>query len=125
MNRDVFHSLLALDSYNRGYGQNVLIDLGDSRTDQNETGRTLGTTTIVRSETTQKVKDAGFYAIAYEWNGETIISYRGTNFLESISLAEFVNFLAEDFGGGWDIFTGIGNGSHAKLARDTRQEALH
>lgn len=38
MNRDVFLSLLALDAYNRGYGQNVLLRKDDKITGQNELG---------------------------------------------------------------------------------------
>ena len=81
MNRDVFLSLLALDAYNRGYGQNVLLRDGDSATAQNERGRRIGNATI-RSDANDPegaAQAAGFYAIAYQWNGETVISYRGTN----------------------------------------------
>jgi hypothetical protein len=74
MNREVMLSLLALDSYNRGYGQSVggLSNSG-----------MIGTVTIRRqSNITENSAEvaAGFYAIAYEWNNETVISYRGTNF---------------------------------------------
>jgi hypothetical protein len=74
MNREVMLSLLALDSYNRGYGQSVggLSNSG-----------MIGKATIRRqsniNENSTEVA-AGFYAIAYEWNNETVISYRGTNF---------------------------------------------
>lgn len=79
MSRDLFLAILAMDSYNRGYNQSVggLPEEGS-----------LGSATIVsRSEifgseadaVFQNWQDAGFYAIAYNWNGETIISYRGTD----------------------------------------------
>ena len=82
MNRDVFLSLLALDAYNRGYGQNVggLCNSG-----------MIGNANIRRqsniSPNSEEVA-AGFYAIAYEWNGETIISapsssWRGSNGLQN------------------------------------------
>ncbi len=80
MNREVFLSLLALDSYNRGYGQNVLITDGDSTDDQDEIGRWIGSAQIIADDLTQHAKAVGFYAIAYKWGDETIISYRGTNF---------------------------------------------
>ena len=75
--RDVFLSLLALDSYNRGYGQNVggLAAAGG-----------IGNATIqLQSNITDGSDEvaAGFYAIAYEWNGETIISYRRMNSVRS------------------------------------------
>ena len=80
MNREVFLSLLALDSYNRGYGQSVLLRDGDNAVGQNELGRLIGTARVSAQNITQSAQQAGFYAIAYEWNNETIISYRGTNF---------------------------------------------
>jgi hypothetical protein len=77
MNRDVFLSLSALDSYNSGSGQNInglaasgAIGTASIRTDS----RILGSSASGRLDAA-----AGFYAIAYEWNGVTVISYRGTN----------------------------------------------
>ena len=87
MNREVFLSLLALDSYNRGYGQSVLLNAGDSTSGQGEADRLIGTARISRQsdvEVGTPGVSAGFYAIAYEWNGETIISFRGTNFPNNI-----------------------------------------
>jgi hypothetical protein len=73
MNRDVFLSLLALDAYNRGEGAalNGLTESG-----------AIGTATIREFQPGEQEgwEAAGFYAIAYDWNGETVISYRGTNF---------------------------------------------
>ncbi len=67
MNRDVFLSLLALDSYNRGYGTNI--------NGLAETG-SLGSANIRDFKPDEQAgwQAAGFYAIAYDWNGETIIS---------------------------------------------------
>lgn len=69
MNRDVFLTILAMDSYNRGYGQNLngLPDLGS-----------IGAATIIDKPLPSGALAAGFYVIAYKWQGETIISYRGT-----------------------------------------------
>lgn len=74
MNRDVFLAILALDSYNRGYGVRIR--------GLEESGH-LGSATIRTFEDGEQEgwQDAGFYAIAYDWNGETIISYRGTDHL--------------------------------------------
>lgn len=86
MNRDVFLSLLALDSYNRGYdrGLNELSESGG-----------IGNATIRAFQPQEQDgwEEAGFYAIAYEWNGETIISYRGTSF------PDFNNLTAESVEG--------------------------
>ena len=79
MDRQVFLSLLALDAYNRGYGENV----GGLEFVPNVTK--LGHATIIEDAITNEELDAadviaaGFYAIAYAWNGETVISFRGTN----------------------------------------------
>ncbi|WOE76094.1 hypothetical protein [Alterisphingorhabdus coralli] len=77
---------------------------------------TINTDALLRLDQ-QRVIDTGFYAIAYEWNGETVISYRGTNFPSSISPAELQSGW-DDIWGGWSLFTGIGSNSHAALARD-------
>ena len=82
MNRDVFLSLLALDAYNRGYGQNVIVQDGDNPDGQIETNRRIGNAMIQGQSnvtTDSDERNAGFYAIAYAWNGETVISFRGTN----------------------------------------------
>jgi hypothetical protein len=79
MNRDLFLAILAMDSYNRGYGQNVKLEVGDDVTGRNEIGRKLGNAVISAQNITAAAQAAGFYAIAYEWNGETMISYRGTD----------------------------------------------
>ena len=118
IDQDVFLSLLALDSYNRGYGANV----GGLLEDEQIGEATLTTRASIFGDSTDQIyqnwQSAGFYAIAYNWNGQTIISYRGTNFPSEFTLSEFVAFYQQDFGGGWDIFTGIGSGSHAVFARD-------
>ena len=88
--RGVFLSLLALDSYNRGYGANVAgleTPTLDRNGDPVEDIR-LGNARIMSDSVSvlgPAAEDAGFYAIAYEWNGETIISapsssWRGSNF---------------------------------------------
>lgn len=74
MNRELFLSILALDSYNRGYGERMA-GLGVS-------GR-IGNATILTDALSRldsaEVLRADFYAIAYEYEGDTIIAYRGTD----------------------------------------------
>ena len=51
---------------------------------------------------------AGFYAIAYNWNGETIISYRGTNFDPGGSVEDFLDSpLLKDAWNGWTLALGF------------------
>ena len=119
MNRDVFLSLLALDSYNRGYGFNVEL---------RPSGQ-IGTAEI--GDDAETILDpgvaeaAGFYAIAYSWQGQTIISYRGTNF-EFASAAEFINSpLYNDVFGGWTLGGGFSSTSQGSLATPFYMFAFH
>ena len=82
MSKDLFLSILSMDSYNRGYNPGMV---GLSAT----SGTHIGSATITRnSEDPQGVTQAaGFYAVAYKLDqavdtiasGTTIISYRGTD----------------------------------------------
>ena len=119
MNRDVFMSLVALDAYNRGYGQRVLLQNGGNLNGQNETGRLIGNARVTTQSTVLEGSDArgaGFYAIAYDWNGKTVISYRGTNFPSSFSDPAQVAAFLSDFRDGWSIFTGFGGNKQVSLA---------
>ncbi|WP_100260935.1 hypothetical protein [Qipengyuania seohaensis] len=109
MDREVFLSLLALDSYNRGYGANL------GRLEE-EGG--IGAATIRPFEPDEQDgwEAAGFYGIAYNWSGETIISYRGTNF-EFDSALSFINSpLYNDVFGGWTLGGGFSPTSQGSLA---------
>jgi hypothetical protein len=86
MNRDLFLAILSMDSYNRRYGQGVILNQGDSTTNQNEAGRQLGRATILNFDLPQGSVAAGFYALAYDMTGvsgfaagERVISYRGSD----------------------------------------------
>lgn len=48
MDRDLFLAILAMDSYNRGYGQGLILDAGDESSGVNELGRTLGKARIIQ-----------------------------------------------------------------------------
>ena len=65
-----------MDSYNRGYGEKIEINNLDS------VGQQIGKYTIIDEseiEEDEPGRAADFYAIAYEYNDETVISYRGTD----------------------------------------------
>ena len=67
-------AILAMDSYNRGYNQGIS-GLGG-------TGTLIGTAVLGASSNTAERSDAvaaSFFAQAYTWNGQTVISYRGTD----------------------------------------------
>jgi hypothetical protein len=65
MDRDLFLSIAALDAYNQGYNAGTKRD-----------GTGLGTATFFRDS---PEPDIGFYAIAYSWGLEKVISDRGTD----------------------------------------------
>ena len=78
ISKELFLSILAMDSYNRGY------DAGITGLSDNSNGTVaIGGATISGNvqdfDLPGDPQGAGFYAIAYDWNGETVISYRGTN----------------------------------------------
>lgn len=86
MNPILMNAILSMDSYNRGYGQAI-----------NVTGSQVGNAQILKTTVNGVVvdldsgiirdpvtnsrldDDISFYAIAYDYNGGTVISYRGTD----------------------------------------------
>ncbi len=107
MNRDVFLSILALDSYNRGYEPGL--DLGTS---SDASGTQIGNATISKNKGDADARDASFYAIAYNWEGETIISYRGSDYHDGWwEQFPFVNIpTSTDFWDGWSATAGWTSG---------------
>lgn len=67
LHRDVFISLISLDSYNREYNRGVNID---------RTTPHLGNASFLLDSVDV---DNSFYARAYSYNGQVFISYRGTD----------------------------------------------
>ncbi|MEO0384243.1 MAG: hypothetical protein AAF234_11920 [Pseudomonadota bacterium] len=84
---DLFNAILAMDAYNRGYGpgldayqNNPTAQIGDAAIAVNANGEVLDSTRVFGESNGENVDEAAsFYAIAYQLNGETIISYRGTD----------------------------------------------
>lgn len=101
IDRDLFLAILAMDSYNRGYGEGIE-DLGGQ-------GTQLGNATIIRQSDVAEGSSgvtAGFYAIAYNVSDVTglegysrVISYRGTNATLDGIFADITN--------GWDAVAGF------------------
>jgi len=95
-------ALLALDSYSRSTNAEGLQD--DVRLfDLGSDGASLGGATVIA---TQNVPGSSFAAVAYQWNGKTVISFRGTD-----------NPLA-DLWSGWTLGAGFEHASQAKLAQE-------
>jgi hypothetical protein len=100
---DLFLSLLAMDSYNRGPGAGVANLPAISGQTQ------IGTGTVSAQDISAAASAAGFYAISYSWNGKTVISYRGTD-------ASSFGAAWADIWGGWTAGAGFVDASQAGLA---------
>ena len=73
----MFTAILAMDAYNRGY--RAQINIGET---------SIGDAKIVENDGDDAAQAVGFYAVAYSWNGQTVISFQGTDnpsFLSSTS----------------------------------------
>ena len=112
MNREVFLSILAMDSYQRGYAVGI----------KNIAGAKIGKAKISRQSDVRQGSTevtSGFYALSYvldeSWAGipagATVISYRGTDFDSGIQLFRDVTL-------GWSSFTGFGSPTQFSLALD-------
>jgi hypothetical protein len=71
---ELFKAILAMDSYNRG------INAGLNLSAQGVSGDRIGNAILKNDVLLPAGSDvAGFFAQAYNWNGTTVISYRGTD----------------------------------------------
>ncbi|WP_417415420.1 hypothetical protein [Hoeflea sp.] len=103
ISQDLFMAILAMDSYNRGYdagigdGQNVVNCVDEDGLGAE--GSQIGNAVVSQQDISEAAKAAGFYAVAYQWNGETIISYRGTDNPNPLAAGS-------DFWSGWTLGAG-------------------
>jgi hypothetical protein len=72
---DLMLAILAMDAYNRGYNAGV----GDKTVGLGLSGQ-IGNA-VIKSDVLLPIgsEAASFFAISYSWNGQTVISYRGTD----------------------------------------------
>jgi hypothetical protein len=88
VSRDLFLAILAMDAYNRGYDAGIATgESGSAITglgDASDGTATIGTATVsfnlLDAEISQAAQSAGFYALAYDTDFGTVVSYRGTDF---------------------------------------------
>jgi Ca2+-binding RTX toxin-like protein len=114
MNSELFKAILAMDSYNRGYGAGIDTTNGNGL---GGIGSTIGNATIITDSSKLSADGAprldipaGFYAVAYTLaSGEKVISYRGTN-ADSI-----LNFAIDAFYG-YGIGAGANSATQGNLA---------
>jgi hypothetical protein len=62
INPDIFRSILALDSYNRGYNSGINL----------ASNTQIGTATIRNDPLPNGYQTASFFAQSYTWNGVTV-----------------------------------------------------
>jgi hypothetical protein len=111
--KELFLAILSMDAYNRGYGAGIGYagaddGLGDA------IGTRIGNAEITYRASSDPNEDAvaaGFYALAYQWNGETVIAYRGTDNADWSTLEDG----ASDLWQGWVGGAGL-PGSQSSLA---------
>jgi hypothetical protein len=122
MNRDVFLSILSLDSYNRGYFAGL--DIGPNSDAQ---GNQIGNAIIDQVKGDSAAISAGFYGISYNVTGwdvfdgvTTVISYRGTDYAPNSG---------SDVSKGWAVGFGFPNSSQGGMAinfyQDVTQRWVH
>jgi hypothetical protein len=99
---DLFLAILALDAYNRGYSPGMIFN-GYS----NSQGTMIGDATIQLESANAS---SSFYALAYTWHGEAVISYRGTRFDGLLG----PNW--QDITNGWTVGAGYAQASQAQMA---------
>ena len=108
--KDVWLALFSLDSYHRGYGQQIYT------TTRSETH--LGNAIIENIDTPNGSIAAGFYAIAYNvssvsgfGDANTVIAYRGTDYDETGGYKSYRDML-----NGWSVGAGYsGDPSESKF----------
>lgn len=96
ISKDLFLAILTMDSCHRHYGAANSVP-GSAVGDANILRRdALG----VSDEQYQDWQNTGFYAITYNWNGQTVISDRGTDDL----IGDFAQaFLSGDIVNGYGV----------------------
>ncbi|GAB7550952.1 hypothetical protein NRB_04480 [Novosphingobium sp. 11B] len=111
IDQNVFLSILAMDSYNRGPAQNLDVpgsSLGNATFSfNNDSIALLGNSSL----------STGFYAAAYTWNGQIVISYRGTDTQLGETPAEFLSSpMLNDIFNGWRVGAGYSSAAQAGQA---------
>ena len=106
----LMQAILAMDAYNQGYNEGL------------EHGETqIGNATISQQSDISAEGEAfaaGFYAVAYNYGGQTVISYRGT---DNPSFFEDANAGGGDIWSGWGVGLGGFLGQQARLAAEFYQ----
>lgn len=85
LSETLFTAILAMDAYNRGYDPGM----GQAGVGLGGLSSRIGNAVVGKSSNIDPRSAevaASFYAQSYTWNGKTIISYRGTDNVNALSL---------------------------------------
>ncbi|MGB4057775.1 MAG: hypothetical protein WBK77_06800, partial [Alphaproteobacteria bacterium] len=118
VNSNLMKAILAMDAYNRGYGAGIDLRPRDSNGNlvlnpdgtikqSDAAGTKLGNALVYASKGDTAAQTVGFYGIAYNYGGETVISYRGTDNPLGLN-GDFIN--------GWVIAAGATSFNQVQLA---------
>lgn len=69
-----------MDSYNRGYGAGLNNTGAGDQDGLGGQGSQIGIASVILDDVSQAAQSAGFYAVAYETQYGTVISYRACTF---------------------------------------------
>ena len=111
----LMQAILAMDAYNQGYNKGL-------NHNQSQIGlATVGQDSLVLNtdpnDPNRLDQAAGFYAVAYNYDGQTVISYRGTD-------QNFVwpwDDTGSDLWNGYGVAAGFPTGEQARLAAEFYQ----
>jgi hypothetical protein len=106
ISRGLYLAIFSMDSYNRGYGFGIA-NLDESGALGSATIRAFG------EDEQDSWVDSDFYAIAYNWRGETVIAYRGSDYFDTNSN---INLWSRDIWQGWSSGAGFPFGGQPALA---------
>ena len=114
--QNLMNVILSMDSYNRGYTPNVVLD-GDSFGLAkikviNAQGLALDSSILGSSQTGFLDDEIGFYAITYEYGGKTVISFRGTDDVDGFG--DVFGSLDRQYG--WGLGAGSITSEQARMA---------
>lgn len=115
---EFFKAVLAMDAYNRGYDASI-------NTLSNEIGAQIGNAKIKTARKDATAQEIGFYALAYDYDGGTVISYRGTDFPSPPKTVNVAGLdLPVDAYHGWSLGGGDTSSEQAQMAVDFYQEVV-
>jgi len=104
-------AILSMDAYNRGYNAGIVFE-----------SSSIGSANVILQENVgigasqyQEWQSKGFYAVAYQTDYGTVISYRGTD-----NPASWSNLNPWSNASGSDVWNGYGTGAGAPLTNASR-----